>query len=89
MDRGRLLSIYAVISGWLLIMLALLLIKLIISSGSRGLLEALLYVAVGGISIILALAVWYLSVRTVFLKLKGVGPGGLEPPTSRFSPGVL
>lgn len=89
MDRGTLLSIYAVISGWLLILLALFLTKLVISSGSRDLVNAIVYLASGAVSIALALGLWYLSVRKAFLKLKGMGPGGLEPPTSRFSPGLL
>jgi|YelNatPaOPRAMG01_1025707.scaffolds.fasta_scaffold00135_37 hypothetical protein len=76
MDRGTILSIYTVISGWILIIMALLLIKFILSSGQRGFLISALYVLIGLASLTSALALWYMSVRKLFLKIKLNGPGG-------------
>lgn len=76
MDRGTILSIYTVISGWILIIMALLLIKFILSSSQRGFLISALYVLIGLASLTSALALWYMSVRKLFLKIKLNGPGG-------------
>ena len=76
MDRGTILSLYTVISGWLLIIMALSLTKLILSSDQRGLLISALYVFIGLASLISALALWYMSVRKLFLRVKLNGPGG-------------
>lgn len=76
MDRGTILSIYTVISGWILIIMALLLIKFILSSDQRGFLISALYVLIGLASLTSALALWYMSVRKLFLKIKLNGPGG-------------
>lgn len=87
MDRGLLLSLYAVLSGWALILLALLILKPVISPSSKELGWAVLYVLLGFLSMAAALLLWYGSIKAIFLRLKVVGPGGLEPPTSRFSSG--
>jgi hypothetical protein len=76
MDRGTILSIYTVISGWLLIIIALLLTKLILSSDQKGFLISALYVFIGLASLTSALALWYMSVRKLFLRIKLNGPGG-------------
>lgn len=76
MDRGILLSLYAVISGWALILLSLLLVKPVITPGSRGLAEAVVYVLLGALSIAAALFLWYETIKMTFLKVKADGPGG-------------
>lgn len=76
MDKGFLLAIYTVISGWILIILALLLVKPLIIPSSRGLIEAILYIISGAFSIAAALLLWYLNIRRAFLRVKANGPGG-------------
>ncbi|MEM2542938.1 MAG: hypothetical protein QXR35_05715 [Candidatus Korarchaeum sp.] len=76
MSRGTLISLYAVISGWALILLSLLLVKPVISPGSSGLAEAVMYVLLGALSIAAALFLWYESIKVAFLKVKASGPGG-------------
>ncbi len=76
MDKGFLLSLYTIFSGWALILLALLLVKPVISPGSGELVEAVMYVLLGALSITLALLLWYESIRVAFLRVKASGPGG-------------
>ncbi len=76
MDRGTILSLYTVISGWLLIIMALFLTKLILSSDQEGFLISALYVFIGLAALISALSLWYMSVRELFLRVKLNGPGG-------------
>ena len=57
-------------------MIALLLTKLILSSDQKGFLISALYVLMGLTSLTLALALWYMSVKKLFLRIKLSGPGG-------------
>ncbi len=81
-DRGLLLAIYSVLSGWVLVLGSLLLIKAIISVlGTRGFLIAMIEVIVGFLALSGALYLWYMSLRTLFLRVKlssegHSGPGG-------------
>ncbi len=80
MDKGFLLAIYSVISGWILILMSLSLIKvLIMTLGTKGFLIALIEVVVGFSTLGGALYLWYLTLRALFLRVKsslGKGHGG-------------
>ncbi len=91
MDRGLLLAIYSVLSGWALVIASLLLIKLLMwILEDHSFLSAALEVVLGFSILIVFLYAWYEVLRMFFLRIKGamVGPGGLEPPTSRLSSGT-
>lgn len=81
MDKGFLLGIYGVISGWMLILLSLVVIKVLITLfGTKGLLVALIEVVIGFFALSAALYLWYRILRWIFLSLKSTescgGPGG-------------
>ncbi len=82
-DKGFLLAIYSVISGWILILMSLFLIKVLITTlGTKGLFIALTEVVVGFLALGGALYLWYLTLRALFLRVKSTprkgngGPGG-------------
>ncbi len=76
MDRGLLLAIYSVLSGWILVLGSLFLIKvLIVNLGTEGFLVALTEVVVGFLALGGALYLWYLTLRALFLKVKSSGKG--------------
>ncbi len=83
MDKGFLLAIYSVVSGWVLILMSLSLIKVLITTlGTKGFLIALTEAVVGFLALGGALYLWYLTLRALFLKVKSTleegngGPGG-------------
>lgn len=80
MDKGLLLGIYGVVSGWVLILLSLAVIKALIAFlGTKGLLVALIEVIIGFLALSMALYLWYRILRWRFLELKLQsygGPGG-------------
>ncbi len=79
MDKGFLLALYGVISGWFLIVISLIFIKLLLLTLSgEGLLVALLRVVLGLLILLTFLYAWYGILRRNFLKIKmnSNGPGG-------------
>ncbi len=79
MDRGILLALYGIVSGWFLILLSLAFVKLIlITISGKGLLIALLRVVSGLLILSVFLYAWYEILRKSFLKIKlgRDGPGG-------------
>ncbi len=79
MDKGTLLALYGVISGWFLVILSLAFIKLLLMTLSgRRLIIALLRVVLGLLILSTFLYAWYRILRRSFLKIKinSNGPGG-------------
>ncbi len=79
MDRGLILAIFSIISGWALILLSLLVIKVLILSTREGsFVYSLIEVGMGFLTLISFLFIWYRLLRYLFLRTKvgDSGPGG-------------
>ncbi len=79
MDKGFLLAVWTVLSGWALTLAAMLVIKgFIMTIGSeRSLIGALVKVTSALSILLISLLTWYWINRRLFIRLKrGGGPGG-------------
>ncbi len=77
MDKGLLLAIWIILSGWALTIAAMLVIKVSVLSIGKGFLEAAIKVISAFLILSMSLLVWYLINRELFTRLKrGGGPGG-------------
>jgi len=70
-DRGIVLAVYGILSGWLLVIASLAFIKLLmITLGTNGLVVAIAEVALGMLTLVSFLYAWYWMLRAVFLRVK-------------------
>ncbi len=77
MDRGLLLAVWIVLSGWALTIAAMLVIKAFILSMGRGFLEAAMKVILALTILTTSLLAWYWINKELFVRLKrSGGPGG-------------
>ncbi len=72
MDRGFILALFSIISGWALILLSLLIIETLILSTKEGsFVYSLIEVGMGFLTLISFLYIWYKLLKYLFLRTKG------------------